>query len=67
MRMMSPLVGGKKKQEKKVRSWDERGEFFIWAVWSEKKNNESDDRQRQRAFVRLSCPNLKMPLMLCVT
>lgn len=33
------------------------GKFF-WAVWSEKKkDNDSDDGDRESAFVRLSCPN----------
>lgn len=43
-------------------------EKIFWAVWSEKKKyNESDDRDRESVFVHLSCPNLKMSLLLCVT
>lgn len=56
MRMMSHLVGGKKKTGKKVGSWDERGEFLSGLFGQKKKTMKvMIETERERLYV---CPAL---------
>lgn len=64
MRMMFHLV-----VEKKIQVFGWESKFFSRLFGLKKKSTVRVmiDRDRESAFVRLTCPNLKISLLLCVT